>query len=281
VSAHPEVKAAADAALAQPVIISIISRDDKLDGTVDDTDRKVAVQLPNGGGRVQLSRESSGRSNGSSPSIFSGVSSQGERIAATAAQLNALPKAAAPSADAVHEFVTEDFINSRAAAPPPIEKWSEKEAFNYLASNPEIIKTVGLSPEAALAHRNAFGRFEGRPERGVFNVDAYLTRRPDVRRAAIVALGKPQIVGGSNSSITLALPNGGGSVRLTQAPAAGGAFTGVSSKGAQISMSLAELDALRTRPTQDDVRAFAIKQYVTAVAARHQHRRQHLRLRPL
>jgi hypothetical protein len=273
-AAHPEVKAVADVSLAQPVIASIVGEDDKIDstGTVDDKDRSVTLALPNGEGRVRLAQQNTGRG-ATAASIFAGISSQGQRIAATAAELNALPKSAAPSAQAVHEFATQAFIDSRLAAPPAVAKWNDNQAFNYLANNPEIIKAVGVAPEAALAHRNAYGRFEGRPESGGFDVDAYLARRPDVRKAAVAALAKPNIIAATDASITLALPNGGGSVELTQKPAAAGeaanagTFTGTSSKGVAITMTAAELSALGSRSTQDDVRAFAIKQYVTDIAA--------------
>jgi hypothetical protein len=266
-AAHPEVKAVADVSLAQPTIASIIGADDKIDstGTVDDKDRSVTLALPNGEGRARLAAQRASGDN-AAPSLFTGTSSQGQRITASAVELNALPKSAAPSAQAVHEFAVQAFIDSRVAAPPAPAQWSEQESFDYLANNTDLIKPIGANAEAAFAHYKANGRFEGRPVSGDFDADGFLARRPDVRRAAIAALAKPTITAVSNASITLALPNGGGSVELMRKPAAAGeaaaaaAFTGTSSKGAAVTMTAAELSALTTRPTQDDVRAFATKQ---------------------
>ncbi len=69
---------------------------------------------------------------------------------------------------------------------PPSTGWSDLTALAYSASYPDLMNAFGTNADAARAHWNNNGRWE---QRGIsFNVDSYLSSRPDVRAAAIASL---------------------------------------------------------------------------------------------
>jgi hypothetical protein len=194
---------------------------------------------------------------------------------------------------------------------PSANNWSEKQALDYVAANPDLIKAIGANADGARAHWNAH-RFEGRPTGG-FNVDAFLAGRPDVRAAANAALAKPVVIAVNNmdisrmafagrgaimpgpggalvtdqvSNVTVKLPNDGGFALLNRQGGGRGtpvSFTGrpqmgmaglasFISRGApvpgSVTMTVDELNALpKAGPSEDDVRVFATKNFITSTAA--------------
>jgi hypothetical protein len=280
---RPELLAAAQRDLAQPVISSTMGADFRAGTQVTDSDRMVRLKLANNAGILIL--RPVGKDSDSGKTVFSGVTRNGSEITATAEELNALPKTSAPTKEQVDQYITEQFIRDRLSAPPAIVNGSKLDGLRYLAANKDIAKTLGPDATAGLNQYNQEGRFLNRPLSGGFDLTAYLAK-PAIRAAARKAMAKPVIIsaevessvqtargdGKANttySSIALTLPNGRGQVNLAkQPPAVAGAaprYIGTTSKGETVNYSLDEIRSFQNGVNQDEVEEWALTNYIASL----------------
>jgi hypothetical protein len=154
---------------------------------------------------------------------------------------------------------------------PPANNWSDLHALAYIASHADLMDAFGANPDAARAHWNNHGRWEGRG--AAFDVDAYLASRPDVRAAAVASLSADQgsVVsrGGTRggSYVDVQLPEQGG-VRLyfsgTDENTGERVYAGSDGNDGYVRMTESQIYALAApaAPSDDAIREFAVKHYI-------------------
>jgi hypothetical protein len=141
------------------------------------------------------------------------------------------------------------FINAQGAKlprwQPPSSAWTEQQTLAYVASYPDLMNAFGTNTDAAKAHWNSNGRWEGRAT--TFNVDAYMAAHPYLRAQAVAALSVEtrQIRTDENGNPLYSTDDNGDSRPLYV----------YNWDGESVSTTVA--------PTEEQIRDFAVKHWIT------------------
>lgn len=149
--------------------------------------------------------------------------------------------------------------------------WSDLTALTYVASYPDLANTFGVNAEAGRAHYTNHGHGENRGV--IFNVDAYLASRPDVRNAAVAALSQPGVTvvpgdGESLAYVDVPTADGGRALlyaRGTDDNSGEAIWGGSDGNDGWIGMTQSQINALAAPvpPAEDAIRLFAVQHYIT------------------